>query len=289
MTMTTLTHDRRRYMLGTTNAEHDRLIRQGRLISRITRHFLEEIHLLPGMRVLDVGCGVGDVALMAARMVAPDGEVVGIDLDESALQLASERATIERLHNVKFHACDLQDFATGDLFDAVVGRCVLLHQPDPAAALAAVARNARSGGIVGVQEPWFSQGFSFPKMPLFEEVTGWLHSSVRASGLDGDIGLRLASIFASADLAAPKLSFEMLVDCSSDSEIWQFVAETLRSLLPRLEDLGITDAAQAQLETLPDRLRHEQAEVGSVVGLMPLVGAWCRKASGSPSLRMPVE
>jgi SAM-dependent methyltransferase len=278
--MTTLTHDRRTYMLGTTTAEHDRLIRQGRLISKITRHFLEEIRLLPGMRVLDVGCGVGDVALMAAQVVAPDGEVVGIDLDESALRLASERAGNVQLQNVKFHTCNLRDFATGDLFDAAVGRCVLLHQTDPAAALAAVARHVRPGGIVGFQEPWFSQGFSFPKMPLFEEVIGWLHSSVKASSLDGDIGLRLASIFASAGLVAPKLSFEMLMDCSSDEDIWQFVTDTVRSLLPRLENLGIASAARAHLETLPDRLRREQAELASVVGIMPLVGAWCRKASG---------
>jgi len=265
------------YMLGRTHAEHDRLNRQGRLISNITRHFLEEMGLCSGMTVLDVGSGVGDVAIMAARMVAPGGRVVGIDLDESALQMARHRAAAEELSNVQFYACDFQDYTSSGLFDAVVGRCVLLHQPSPAMALTSIAKHARSGGMVAFQEPWFSRAFSFPKAALFEEVVGWLHSTVRASGLDSDIGLRLPSIFASAGLSAPKLTLEMLVDCSPDSEICQFVADTVRSLLPRLEQLGITASARVQVDTLAERLRQEQAVLGSVVGVMPLMGAWSRK------------
>jgi SAM-dependent methyltransferase len=265
------------YMLGRSDAEHDRLNRQGRLISKITRHFLEAMGLCPGMKVLDVGSGVGDVALLAARMVAPGGDVVGIDLDESALQMARLRATGEGFGNVQFHTCDFHSFKGDGWFDAAVGRCVLLHQHDPAMALSSLARHVRSGGMVGFQEPWFSRGFSFPKSPLFEEVIGWLHSTVQASGLDGDIGLGLPSIFASADLPAPKLSFEMLVDCSPDSEIFEFVVDTVRSLLPRLEQMGIVSSARVQVDSLAERLRQEQTELGSVVGIMPLMGAWCRK------------
>jgi SAM-dependent methyltransferase len=265
------------YMLGTSDAEHDRLNRQGRLISNITRHFLEAMGLHSGMRVLDVGCGVGEVARLAARMVAPGGDVVGIDVDESALQMARHRAAGDELSNVQFHACDFQKYASNGLFDAVVGRCVLLHQHDPGMALSSVAKYVRSGGIVGFQEPWFSRGVSFPKLPLFEEVIGWLHGTVRASGLDGDIGLRLPSIFASVGLPAPNLTFEMLVDCSPDSEIFEFVVDTVRSLLPRLEQLGIVSSARVQVDTLAERLRQEQSGLGSVVGIMPLMGAWCRK------------
>jgi SAM-dependent methyltransferase len=265
------------YMLGRTDAEHDRLKRQGRLISRITRHFLEEMDLRPGMRVLDVGSGVGDVALLAARMVAPGGHVIGIDLDDSALRRARHRATQEELSNVQFHACDFHDYSSNDLFDAVVGRCVLLHQHAPALALTCAAKHARSGGIVAFQEPWFSQAFSLPKLPLFDHVIGWLHRMVQASGLDSDIGLRLPSLFATAGLPAPKLSLEMLMDCFPDSEIFPFIADTVQSLLPRLEQLGITTATQVQVDTLVERLRREQAELGSVVGVMPLMGAWCRK------------
>ena len=276
--MNSSTQARLAYMLGTTSAEHDRLRRQGRLVSKLTQHFLEDIGLCSGMRVLDVGSGVGDVALMAARMVAPEGKVVGIDLDESALQIARRRADEEELDNLRFETCKFQDYEPANLFDAAVGRCVLLHQHDPVMALAKVKTLVRPGGIVAFQEPWFSRGFSFPAMPLFEEIIGWLHNSVRASGLDADIGLRLAPIFSSASLPSPKLTFEMLVDCSPSSELWQFVADTVRSLSPRLEQLGIVESGQFETDELAARLSREQANLASVVGIMPLIGAWCRKS-----------
>ena len=275
--MASCTLEQLMYILGATDAEHDRLNRQGRLISKITRHFLEEIGLCPGMRVLDVGTGVGDVALLAARMVAPRGQVIGIDLDESALEQARHRASERKIRNLHFHNCEFRNYERVDSFDAVVGRCVLLHQQHPASTLASVAKNVRSGGIVAFQEPWFSQAFSFPKAPLFEKVIGWLHSAVRGSGLDGDIGLKLPQIFASAGLAIPQLTFEMLVNCSAHSEIYQFVADTGRSLIPKLEQLNIVTAGTLQIETLANRLRQEQAGLGSVVGIMPLMGAWCHK------------
>src|ERR1700680_4822152 len=98
------------YMLGRTHDEHDRLKRQGRLISNITRHFLEAMGMQSGMRVLDVGCGVGDVTLLAARMVGPGGDVVGIDVDEAAVQMARHRAAGEELSNVQFHTADFQEY-----------------------------------------------------------------------------------------------------------------------------------------------------------------------------------
>ena len=152
---------------------------------------------------------------MAARMVGPAGQVIGIDVDESALELARQRAAREGLNHVQFCASDFWSYASIDRFDAVIGRCVLLHQQHPNSALASIAKHVHSGGIVAFQEPWFSQGFSFPRAPLFEEVIGWLHSVVQRSDLDGDIGLRLPQLFVSAGLPMPQLTFEMLVTCSS--------------------------------------------------------------------------
>jgi ubiquinone/menaquinone biosynthesis C-methylase UbiE len=60
----------------------------------------------PGMRVLDVGCGRGDVALLAAKLVGVQGEVVGIDRDPGALELARGRVRAAGLTNVTFAAGD---------------------------------------------------------------------------------------------------------------------------------------------------------------------------------------
>jgi ubiquinone/menaquinone biosynthesis C-methylase UbiE len=175
------------YVLGSTSAEHKRLNRQGRLISKLTEHFLEQTGLAPGMRVLDVGSGVGDVALLAARAVGSSGQVVCVNTDASALAVAKERAAGAGLGNIVFETCDFYQYPMSVAFDAVIGRCVLLHQTEPVAALKAVLQHLRPGAIIAFQEPWFSQAFSYPKAPLFQKMIGWLHATVRASGLDGDI------------------------------------------------------------------------------------------------------
>lgn len=266
-----------KYVLGRTRSEHHRLNRQGRLISRITRHFLDETGLTPGMRVLDVGSGVGDVALLAARTVGRDGQVVCVDTDLSALAVAEERAAREGLNNILFHPGDFHQHQTDVPYDAVIGRCVLLHQAFPLRALEAVLKHLRPGGIVAFQEPWFSRAFSYPEAPLFQEMIAWLHDTVLASGLDSDIGVRLPSLYVSAGLPRPKLSFEMLVDCTFESEIYDFCTDTVRSLLPRMEELGISTAENVQADTLAQRLRSEASELGTVIGVMPLMGVWARK------------
>src|SRR5215470_15971946 len=91
------------YVLGNTSGEHERLQRQSRLLDRISRHWLENIGVGTGMRILDVGSGVGDTAMLLASLAGPTAEIVGIDLDESALAIARERVADAGLQNVSFH------------------------------------------------------------------------------------------------------------------------------------------------------------------------------------------
>jgi SAM-dependent methyltransferase len=57
-----------RYALGATDAEHERLIRQAIWLAAHTERLFREAGIGPGQRVLDLGSGVGDVALIAARL-----------------------------------------------------------------------------------------------------------------------------------------------------------------------------------------------------------------------------
>jgi ubiquinone/menaquinone biosynthesis C-methylase UbiE len=98
------------------------------------------------MKVLDVGSGAGDVALLAADLVGPSGSVVGIDANPLVLDTARERATAAGRTNVTFLPMDLQRLDLDADFDAVVGRLILLHQARPAEALRAVAKHLRPGG-----------------------------------------------------------------------------------------------------------------------------------------------
>jgi tRNA A58 N-methylase Trm61 len=85
------------YALGSTDAEHERLIRQAKRIAPITERFFREAGIGPGQRVLDLGSGVGDVAMLVAGLVGPTGSVVGVERDPRSLTRATARIQKKRV------------------------------------------------------------------------------------------------------------------------------------------------------------------------------------------------
>jgi ubiquinone/menaquinone biosynthesis C-methylase UbiE len=89
------------YVFGNTESEHDRLVRQAARLAPYTERFLREAGLNGGQRVLDVGSGAGDVAMLAARIVGPSGAVIGIERDSRSISLAQSRAARAGLRNIR--------------------------------------------------------------------------------------------------------------------------------------------------------------------------------------------
>ena len=103
--------------------------------------------LVPGDRVLDVGCGAGRTSRDAARAVAPNGHVLGVDLSASMLELARASAVAERLDNVTFQQADAQvhDF-TDASYDVVLSQFGVMFFSDPVTAFTNVRRAVVPGG-----------------------------------------------------------------------------------------------------------------------------------------------
>ncbi|MXY97899.1 MAG: class I SAM-dependent methyltransferase, partial [Gemmatimonadetes bacterium] len=142
----------RQYTMGRSDEETDRLIEQSRLLRPITERFLKSAGLARGMRVLDIGSGAGDVALVAAELVGPEGEVVGVDMNPEILETARERVRQAGHRNVEFKAGDVHTLETGSDFDALIGRLVLMYLPDPVATLKQLVTRLRPRGLVVFQE-----------------------------------------------------------------------------------------------------------------------------------------
>src|SRR6266481_4888988 len=94
------------YALGSTDAEHERLIRQAAGLAPLTERLFREAGIGPGQRVLDIGSGVGDVAVLAARLVGPSGEVMGVERDSRSIARARARVAKAGVHNVSFIQSD---------------------------------------------------------------------------------------------------------------------------------------------------------------------------------------
>ena len=119
-------------------------------------------HLRPGMRILDFGCGPGTISVGLAKAVAP-GELHGVDMEESQIELARSVAKAVGQDNAIFHVGDVTDLDFEDgFFDVAHCHNVLMHVPDTAAVLAEVKRVLKPGGLIGCREMITASSFTHP-------------------------------------------------------------------------------------------------------------------------------
>ena len=267
------------YVLGRSEVESQRLIKQATFLRPSTERVFRKAGISEGMRVLDLGCGAGDVSFLAAELAGPTGSVVGIDVDPGVLAVARARANERGLTWVKFEERAVDTFTTTELFDAVVGRFVLIYQADPVATLRHVSRLVRSGGLVVMQEPDFRVGIATaPTVALWQQVQHWIAETFRRGGVHYDIGGRLYHVFRLAGLPGPALLEH--ISAGGGATMRPFCensAEIVRSLLPRIEQFGIATTTEVQVETLADRLEHETCAAECQITYIPIVGAWTAK------------
>jgi SAM-dependent methyltransferase len=267
------------YLMGRSEAETRRLMAQHQLYSRFTRRLLEDAGITEGMKVLDVGSGAGDVALLAAELVGPTGSVVGVDQDPGVLDTARARAEASGLTNVSFHASDLSEGVTDDDFDAVVGRLVLLYVPDPAETLRVLVERLKPRGIVAFGEFNFlpESMVTHPPTPSGESLWAWMQAVVGGIGLDPATGYHLRNTFLDAGLPEPEMNVCAPVGGGPDFPGYDYGAESLRSMLPLILKLGIATEEEVEIDTMAQRLRAEVVASGGVIKTPELVGAWTRK------------
>lgn len=266
-----------RYVLGHSDRELERLKAQARLIDPITQRFLQIAGVAPGMRVLDVGSGAGDVAFLAADIVGAGGEVIGVDRAPAALDAARARAIAMSLGNVAFRQGDAAAMAFDQQFDAVIGRYVLQFQRDPADMLRNLAAHLRPGGLVVFHEiDWGGLG-SFPAVPTYDQCCRWGADTLRLHGTETRMGTKLHATFVGAGLPSPTMGLEAPIGGGSVILPWlNLFKDLLASLLPEMERLGVATAAQVGVETLVERIAREAAKSSSVILCHFQIGAWAR-------------
>src|SRR4051812_11593 len=95
------------YVLGHARDELRRLDEGSAFLRPATAALLASCGLGPGMRVLDAGCGTGEVTLMCADAVGPGGDVLGVDRAPEALDKARDRAGLRGAAHARFEEADL--------------------------------------------------------------------------------------------------------------------------------------------------------------------------------------
>jgi ubiquinone/menaquinone biosynthesis C-methylase UbiE len=266
------------YILGYADAELERLAKQSRLYADWTNQILTRAGLSAGMRVLDAGCGIGDVSFIAATLVGPSGTVLGVDCAAKAVEVAIRRAKSARMPRICFRIADLCELHPADSFDALIGRFVLMHLHEPATVLRRLAGYVRPGGIVAFQELDISAGRAVPECGLFAKCRRWIIETYSRARVEIEMGARLFATFREAGLPEPQLTCDTHISGGIDSPAYECIADAIRSLLPTMVKHGVATADEIELDTLADRLRQEVVSASGVIVLPPLVGAWTRKS-----------
>ena len=264
------------YALGNTDAEHERLIRQATLLAPLTERFFREAGIGPGQCVLDIGSGVGDVAMLAARLVGPSGRVVGVERDTRSIARARTRVADAGLNNVIFTQSDLRQLPVDEPFDSTVGRCILQFLPDPVVALQSLSQLVRPGGIVAFHEPcWTAILPLAAHLPLWSACASLIRESLEGSGGNTEMGLALYRTFQQAGLPSPTLQMEIPVGDDSGAVLW--IYDLFCALLPQMQQLNLSLEHLGNVDTLLERIRSEMERSKNPVPCVALIGGWSRR------------
>lgn len=274
---------KKEYALSDTENEKKRLQEQSRIIVQTTRRIFELAGIKRGMKVLELGTGVGDVALLLAEMVGPEGEVVSIERNPEIQKTAKQRAEESGYKNIRFMVGDISTTEPEGEFEALVGRAVLMYVPRPEEALKMLLRHVKPGGVVAFQEVDFTiRPVAIPPLPLFMKLWDLFYETMEKSGTEMQMGFKLLPVYKKAGLPEPTMHLDAFIGGANSPGIDWFVS-TIRSLVPMMEKLGITTADELSIDTLKERLIAEAIESGSTDGLgmsNTWISAWTRKPRG---------
>ena len=267
-----------KYVLGNSPEELARLDRQAEAIARASRLLLQSAGITSGMRVLDLGTGLGHVARIIGELVGPGGAVVGIDRSREALAVARQRTEQAGAAHVSFAEADVAGWRASEPFDAIVERLMLFHMPDAVAIVRHHRQNLRANGLFVAIEFDIGACRTEPRQPFVEDVIGWVIDAFGAAGASPRIGARLAVILEQADLENVSTVGVQAYVPPHDRTGANLLAGVVRSLSTAIVQHGIATAEQLALPTLEDRIADELRRGDAVMLLPTVVGAWGHSA-----------
>ncbi len=244
-----------------------------------TRRSLEDAGLKPGMKVLELGCGTGEVTELAAELVGPQGFIAAVDRNEAALTKCRDVFSSKGLANVKFMQADLNselgDAELGNLgsFDALIGRRVLMYLANSVEVLSELAKFLKPGGLVFFEEP----GFTFSprctdSMPAHDKAMDWLRQMLDFEGASADIGFSLPALYIQAGYRPSSIRAEAVILGQGSQYPLSVGLEMMQS---RVLKAGIAD--QAEIDSMIRQLKLEGEETSKVFIMNLSFCAWAVK------------
>jgi SAM-dependent methyltransferase len=251
----------------------ERLRIVGRVMHDSSTSLFDRLGLCAGLSCADVGCGGGDATLEIARRVAPDGRVVGVDIDQTKLEIARAEAQEQGVGNVEFRLADIREGLDGVDFDVVYSRFLLTHLSDAGAAVAALSRLLRPEGVLAVEDVDFTGSFTVPESNAFKRFHELYCTAVRKRGGDPDIGPRLPLLLKQCGFEDIRLNVVQPIGMSGEVKLLNPL--TMENIADAVIEDGL--ATREEVDDIVRELFAFAAHPDTIAGTPRIVQAWGRR------------
>jgi SAM-dependent methyltransferase len=239
-----------------------------------TEPLLRAAGLRTGMSCLDVGCGSGDVTLRIAALVGAEGNVVGVDREQSILQLAAQEAERQGLP-VTFRRLDTEELAEESAYDLVFARYLLSHLPRPQRAVELMVRALRPGGRLVLEDVFFPGHICYPFNAAFDRFVELYQEVARAKeGGDAAIGVRLLEMALESGLVEVRVG--LVVPTLRDGEGKRVAQITMEHIRGPVVSAGL--ASDLEVDDIVGELGRLADDDRTLMSIAPTFQVWGRKA-----------
>jgi ubiquinone/menaquinone biosynthesis C-methylase UbiE len=270
-----------RYIFSTGEAAAARLRLTQQIYGPGSEALLAEAGLRPGLRVAEMGCGVGAMACHLARTVGPAGEVVALDVSAEQLRLAEAALKAAGLGNVRFvEASATATGLPGGGFDLVYCRHVLSHVRDRSAAIREFRRLLNSGGVLVCEDLIASRAFSSPDSAAYSQLAELVPRFAALRGVDYCIGGYLPRLLRSEGFLPSHIRMVQHAYYRGEEKRWWELS--IREAMPAFMPAGLltTDECVELLRCLEETSLDPDVLVGLPV--MTQVVASCEEPCSLP-------
>jgi SAM-dependent methyltransferase len=264
------------YPLSSSETERQRLASQAAAIEPLTLQMLRGAGLRSGARVLELGCGSGEVTTLLMNLIGDTGSVVAIDADGGQLEAARRR--LSHANNVDLLQADICTYDTDERFDAVVGRYILIYLPSPEMFLHKAANWLAPGGALGFVEMDLFPGVGSHIWPPISEhaqrAIDYIGQIMIASGAHMHMSARLPSMLAQYG----QIETAVAAPTQWGAGSLELPFSALRSVLPRA--LALRDPLADAFDVDCILQEEMQGRDHTTATTPPMsIGAWTRSLS----------
>jgi ubiquinone/menaquinone biosynthesis C-methylase UbiE len=261
------------YVISGGKEGKERLKLLSQVLLPTTSQLLKTAGISEGMKCLDVGCGGGDVTLLMAKLVGPQGHVGGVDSDAAILALAWEDAEGQHLDQVEFRHVDASLCQEEDSYDLVYARFLLTHLSEPGRCLDAMVKACRPNGLIVVEDIDFAGSFCYPHCAAYQRYGELYQRVVHRRGGDPDIGPKLPGMLRRAGVNEIQVNVVQPTYIEGDGKLIASIT------MARIADAVISEglSTEAEVEQVIAGLNDAAADTEFVMSLPRIFQTWGRR------------